>query len=151
MKWIAESGELSGELEGADIDEWTADLGRAAMEDPAEAGRMMALANEALHSFVAKRTMAECYARAVKDGFMLAPLYTVKDIAADKHLGSARLLGRAGRQTLSRTLRQAVRDSPTTGPAGSDAGTGPALVGRHWTSAAASGANTDLVQRRARR
>ncbi|MDE2892807.1 MAG: CoA transferase [Chloroflexota bacterium] len=86
MKWIGESGELSGELEGADIDEWAAALGRAAMEDPAEAGRMMAVANEVLHNFVAKRTMAECYARAVKDGFMLAPLYTVEDIARDKHL-----------------------------------------------------------------
>ena len=86
MKWIAEAGELSGELEGADIDEWAAALGRAAMENPAEAARMMGVANEHLHRFVAKRTMAECYERAVQDGFMLAPLYTVEDIANDKHL-----------------------------------------------------------------
>ncbi len=86
MKWIAESGELTGELEGADIDEWAAALGRAAMEDPAEAGRMLGVANQVLHDFVANRTMAECYERAVNDGFMLAPLYTVEDIANDKHL-----------------------------------------------------------------
>ena len=86
MQWIAEHGGLSGELEGADIDEWADKLGRAAMEEPAEAGRMMVVANRVLHDFVAKRTMAECFERAVKDGFMLAPLYTVEDIAKDKHL-----------------------------------------------------------------
>ena len=122
MKWIAESGELSGELEGADIDEWAADLGRAAVEDPAEAGRMMALANEALHSFVAKRTMAECYARAVKDGFMLAPLYTVEDIAADQHLEArdywVELEGKrypGPFAKLSETPLQLLRPAPTLG------------------------------------
>ncbi len=86
MRWIAECGELMGELADVDIDEWVANLGRAAMEDPAEAGRQIALATENLHHFVAKRTMAECYERAVADGFMMAPLYTVKDVADDKHL-----------------------------------------------------------------
>ena len=88
MKWIEECGELTGELEGADIDEWAASLGKAAMENPAEAGRLMGVANAVLHEFVAKRTMAECYERAVADGFMLAPLYTMEDIANDTHLAA---------------------------------------------------------------
>ena len=86
MKWIAECGELSGELEGADIDQWAAELGRVVMEDPAEMQRMLVVANQQLQQFVASRTMAECYARAVQDGFMLAPLYTMEDIANDTHL-----------------------------------------------------------------
>lgn len=88
MRWIAESDGLSGELVGADIGEWAAELGRCAMEDAAEAARMIGVANENLHHFVAGQTMAECYARAVADGFMLAPLYTVEDIANDKHLAA---------------------------------------------------------------
>ena len=88
MRWIAECGELSGELEGADVDEWAATLGRVVMEDLAEMQRMLIVANQQLQQFVAKRTMAECYARAVQDGFMLAPLYTMQDIADDKHLAA---------------------------------------------------------------
>ena len=88
MRWIAECGELSGELEGADIDEWASELGRVVMEDPAEMQRMLVVANQQLEQFVAKRTMAECYQRAVDDGFMMAPLYTFEDIANDKHLAA---------------------------------------------------------------
>ncbi len=88
LKWIAEEGELIGELEGADIDEWAANVGRLIMEDPAEAGRQVVIATENLHHFVAKRTMAECFARAVADGFMMAPLYTMEDIANDHHLAA---------------------------------------------------------------
>ena len=88
MRWIAESGDLSGELEGADIDEWASELGRVVMEDPAEMQRMLVVANQQLEQFVAKRTMAECYQRAVDDGFMMAPLYTFEDIANDKHLAA---------------------------------------------------------------
>lgn len=88
MRWIAESGELSGELVGADIDEWAAQLGRVVMEDPAEMQRMLVVANQQLEQFVATRTMAECYQRAVDDGFMMAPLYTFEDIANDKHLAA---------------------------------------------------------------
>ena len=88
MRWIAECGELSGELEGADVDEWAATLGRVVMENLAEMQRMLIVANQQLQQFVAKRTMAECYARAVQDGFMLAPLYTMQDIADDKHLAA---------------------------------------------------------------
>ncbi len=147
MKWIAESGELSGELEGADIDEWAAALGRAAMEDPAEAGRMMAVANEVLHNFVAKRTMAECYARAVKDGFMLAPLYTVEDIASDKHLEAREYwVELDGKRypgpfaKLSETPLQLVRPAPTLGQ---DqhllAGAGPAPKRNARTPASSNG------------
>ena len=122
MQWIEECGELSGELEGADIGEWAAALGRAAMEDPAEAGRMIGVANQQLHEFVAKRTMAECYERAVKDGFMLAPLYTVEDIANDQHLKAReywvefdgkRYPGPFAK--LSETPLQLVRPAPTLG------------------------------------
>ena len=86
MSWIAEEGELSGELADIDVDEWSANLGKLAMEDPQEAMRQTALAGELVHDFIAGRTMAELYERAVSDGFMLAPLYTVADIAEDKHL-----------------------------------------------------------------
>ena len=122
MKWIEECGELSGELEGADIDQWAANLGRAAMEDPAEAGRMMVVANQVLHNFVAKRTMAECYQRAVEDGFMLAPLYTFEDIANDAHLAARdywvdiegkRYAGPFAK--LSETPLQLVRPAPALG------------------------------------
>ncbi|MDE2967192.1 MAG: CoA transferase [Chloroflexota bacterium] len=122
LKWIAECGELTGELEGADIDEWAAELGRSAMEDPAKAGRMMVEANVNLHEFVAKRTMAECYARAVKDGFMLAPLYTVEDIAKDKHLEAREYwVELEGKRypgpfaKLSETPLQLIRPAPTLG------------------------------------
>jgi len=86
MHWIAESGELTDALAGVDIDQWIAEMGRNALENPAEAGRQIAVATENMSRFVAKRTMAECYARAVADGFMMAPLYTMEDIANDKHL-----------------------------------------------------------------
>lgn len=88
MRWIAAEGELSGDLAGVDIDEWAAELGRLATEDPAEAMRQSSLATEQMHEFIGKRTMAELYERAVADGFMLAPLYTVEDIAEDKHLAA---------------------------------------------------------------
>ena len=90
LRWIAEEGELSGELAGdladIDVDEWSARLGAIAMEDLPEAMRQIGLANAVIREFIAGRTMAELYARAVSDGFMLAPLYTVEDIANDKHL-----------------------------------------------------------------
>ena len=86
LRWIAEEGELSGEMAGIDVDEWAAEVGRLAMENPQEAGRQSVLAGQQVHEFIAKRTMAELYERAVGDGFMLAPLYTVEDIANDVHL-----------------------------------------------------------------
>ena len=86
LRWIAAEGELSGEMAGLDVDEWAAEVGRLAMEDPQEAGRQSVLAGQQVHEFIAKRTMAELYERAVADGFMLAPLYTVEDIANDVHL-----------------------------------------------------------------
>ena len=88
MRWVAECGELFGELEGADIGEWAEDLGRAAMEDPEEMARQIGIASEHLRRFVAKRTMNELFERAVADGFMMAPLYTAADIAVDPHLAA---------------------------------------------------------------
>lgn len=88
MQWIAECGELSGDLAGVDINEWATRLARLVTEDQTEMLRQITLASENMHQFVAKRTMAECYARAVSDGFMMAPLYTVQDIANDQHLAA---------------------------------------------------------------
>ncbi len=122
LKWIEECGELTGELAGVNIDEWTANLGRIVMQDPAEAGRQVALATQNLHQFVAKRTMAECYERAVADGFMMAPLYTAKDIANDTHLAARgywievegqRYPGAFAK--LSETPLQLTRPAPTLG------------------------------------
>ena len=86
MRWIAEEGELAGELADIDVDEWSAELGRLAQEDLPEAMRQAAVASELVHDFISRRTMDELFERAVADGFMLAPLYTVEDIARDKHL-----------------------------------------------------------------
>ena len=122
MRWIAENDGLTGELEGADIDEWAAELGRVVMEDPPEMQRMLAVANEVLHNFVATQTMAECYRRAVDDGFMMAPLYTFEDIANDKHLAERgywvdidgkRYPGAFAK--LSETPLQLIRPAPTLG------------------------------------
>ncbi len=122
LKWIAEEGELIGGLAGVDIDEWVANVGSLVMEDPAEAGRQVAIATENLHHFVARRTMAECFARAVADGFMMAPLYTMEDIANDQHLAARdfwieldgyRYPGPFAK--LSRTPLQLRRASPTLG------------------------------------
>ncbi len=122
MRWIAENDGLTGELEGADIDEWAAELGRVVMEDPPEMQRMLAVANEVLHNFVATQTMAECYRRAVDDGFMMAPLYTFEDIANDKHLAERgywvdidgkRYPGAFAK--LSETPLQLTRPAPTLG------------------------------------
>ena len=88
MRWIDECGELMGELEGIDVEEWGVKLARLVTEDPAEMARQIGLATENLHHFVAKRTMAECFARAVRDSFMMAPLYTFEDIANDQHLAA---------------------------------------------------------------
>ena len=83
---------------------------------------MLAVANEVLHNFVANRTMAECYARAVEDGFMLAPLYTVEDIARDKHLEAREYwVELDGKRypgpfaKLSETPLQLIRPAPTLG------------------------------------
>ena len=122
MRWIAECGELTGELEGADIDEWAAELGRVVTEDLPEMQRMLAVANVQLHNFVANHTMAECYQRAVDDGFMMAPLYTFEDIANDKHLAERgywvdidgkRYPGAFAK--LSETPLQLTRPAPTLG------------------------------------
>ena len=86
LSWIAAEGELSGELADIDVAEWMAELGRLVMEDPEEGARRTALAADLVHEFIGGRTMAELYEHAVNDGFMLAPLYTVEDIAKDKHL-----------------------------------------------------------------
>ena len=88
LRWIAEEGELSGELADIDVGEWSANLAALAMEDLPEAMRRIGLANGVIHTFIAGHTMTELYARAVSDGFMLAPLYTVADIADDKHLAA---------------------------------------------------------------
>ncbi|MYB21992.1 MAG: CoA transferase [Chloroflexi bacterium] len=88
LKWIEEEGELTGELEGVDIDEWAAKIARLVTEDPAELGRQVLIATENMHQFVAKKTMAECFERAVRDSFMMAPLYTMEDIANDSHLAA---------------------------------------------------------------
>ena len=88
LKWIEEEGELIGELEGANIDEWAANIARLVTEDPAEVGRQVVIATENMHHFVAKKTMAECFERAVRDSFMMAPLYTMEDIANDTHLAA---------------------------------------------------------------
>ena len=122
MRWIAECGELTGELAGADIDEWATELGRVVMENPPEMQRMLGVANEQLHNFVANHTMAECYQRAVDDGFMMAPLYTFEDIANDKHLAERgywvdiegkRYPGAFAK--LSETPLQLTRPAPTLG------------------------------------
>ena len=122
LKWIEEEGELSGELEGADIDEWAANVARLVTEDPAEVGRQVLIASENMHEFVAKRTMGECFARAVRDGFMMAPLYTMADIAADKHLEAREYwVELEGKRypgpfaKLSETPLQLVRPAPTLG------------------------------------
>ena len=86
LRWIGECGELTGEMEGLDADEWAGRVAQLLTEDPAELQRQVLLAQEQLHAFVAKRTMAELYARAVQDDFMMAPLYTYEDIASDVHL-----------------------------------------------------------------
>ena len=86
LRWIGEEGELTGEMEGMDVEEWAAMMTRLVTEDVQELMRQIDIANEQLHAFVAKRTMAELYARAVQDDFMLAPLYTMEEIAADEHL-----------------------------------------------------------------
>ncbi len=88
LKWIEEEGELIGELEGANIDEWAANIARLVTEDPAEVGRQVVIATENMHHFVAKKTMAECFERAVRDSFMMAPLYTMEQIASDTHLAA---------------------------------------------------------------
>ena len=122
LKWIEEEGELTGELEGADIDEWAANIARLVTEDPAEVGRQVVIASENMHRFVAKKTMAECFERAVRDSFMMAPLYTMEDIAKDKHLAARdfwvdidghRYPGPFAK--LSKTPLQLVRPAPTLG------------------------------------
>lgn len=122
LKWIEEEGELIGELEGADIDEWAANVARLVTEDPAELGRQVLIATENLHHFVAKKTMAECFQRAVRDSFMMAPLYTMEDIANDEHLEARdfwvdidghRYPGPFAK--LSETPLQLVRAAPTLG------------------------------------
>ena len=109
LKWIEEEGELSGELEGADIDEWAANVARLVTEDPAEVGRQVLIASENMHEFVAKRTMGECFARAVRDGFMMAPLYTMADIAADKHLAKRASTGSSWRASAIRVRSPSCR------------------------------------------
>ncbi|MCY3568329.1 MAG: CoA transferase [Chloroflexi bacterium] len=122
LKWIEEEGELIGELEGANIDEWAAKIARLVTEDPAEVGRQVLIATENMHHFVAKKTMAECFERAVRDSFMMAPLYTMEDIANDAHLAARdfwveleghRYPGPFAK--LSETPLQLVRPAPTLG------------------------------------
>ncbi len=88
LRWIGECGELTGEMEGMDVDEWAAKMARLVTEDQVEMLRQIDLANHQLHAFVAKRTMSELYERAVQDDFMLAPLYTAEEIANDVHLAA---------------------------------------------------------------
>ena len=88
LEWLAEEGELGGELEGVDLDQWGQELTALAMAGDAEAMRRAGVALEQLEAFIATHTMAELYGQAVTRVFMLAPLYNYEDIANDKHLAA---------------------------------------------------------------
>ena len=149
LKWIEEEGELIGELEGADIDEWAKNVARLVTEDPAEVGRQVLIASDNMHQFVAKRTMAECFSRAVRDGFMMAPLYTMEDIANDQHLAARNYwVDIDGHRYPGRS--PSFPRPPGDGPGGAGAGTGPAFVGGVEQRAEARTAGGGVGQRRTR-
>lgn len=86
LGWIQEEGGLPEDWPEADLDTWAAGMQALALEDLLAAGAAMAPAVEAIDAFCASHTKAELFAQAVARDFMLAPLYTADEVAADPQL-----------------------------------------------------------------
>ncbi|MGD9934980.1 MAG: CaiB/BaiF CoA transferase family protein [Dehalococcoidia bacterium] len=87
LRWMQEVGELNDWPE-PDLVKWAAQRTEAAAEDMEAAALAMKPVAERIGAFIATRPKAELFAEAVKRDIMLAPLYTMAEVANDQQLAA---------------------------------------------------------------
>ena len=85
LEWMQDEGELDDWPE-PDLEKWAAGIATIAAEDVPAATDAMAPAVERVSTHIARHTKAELFAQAVVRDYMLAPLYTMDEVAADPQL-----------------------------------------------------------------
>ena len=88
LGWMQERGDLPDGWPEPDLDAWAAGVQALALEDVEAATASLQPAIELIASYIAKHTKAELYAEAVARDYMLAPLYTADEVAADPQLAA---------------------------------------------------------------
>ncbi len=85
LKWMQEEGALE-DWHAPDLDAWAAGIAEQAMVDPLAAAAQLVPAAERMAPFMLTKTKRELFDVAIERDFMLAPLYTADEIAADPQL-----------------------------------------------------------------
>ena len=88
LGWMQERGDLPDDWPEPDLDAWAAGVQTLALEDVEAATASLQPAIALIASYIAKHTKAELYAEAVARDYMLAPLYTADEVAADPQLAA---------------------------------------------------------------
>ena len=89
LEWMREEGALGDDWPEPDLEQWAARIGAITAAEGAPAGtEAITSAVDLVHAHIAKHTKTELFAQAVTRDFMLAPLYTVDEVAADPHLAT---------------------------------------------------------------
>ena len=87
LEWMQEEGDLDGWPE-PDLQQWAAHIAAIAEADIVAATEAMTPAVDRVAAHIAQHTKAELFAQAVKRDYMLAPLYTIDEVANDPHLAA---------------------------------------------------------------
>ncbi len=87
LQWMQEEGELDDWPE-PDLEKWANESQAATIVDLQEATEAMRPVAERVAKFIKTRKKAELFAQAVKRDIMLAPLYTLEEVANDQQLAA---------------------------------------------------------------
>ncbi len=87
LQWMQEEGELEDWPE-PDLEKWANESQAATIVDLQEATEAMRPVAERVAGFIKTRKKAELFAQAVKRDIMLAPLYTLEEVANDQQLAA---------------------------------------------------------------
>jgi len=88
LGWIQENGDLPEDFPDADLERWAAGVAALAAEDIVAATEALTPAIATVSAYITRFTKAELFAEAVARDYMLAPLYTTDEIAADPQLAA---------------------------------------------------------------
>lgn len=82
-RWLEEEGAIENDLRGINWRAWSLDIAEGRLT-ASQANRLLA----ALKTFLATKTKRELMDRAVRDRLLVAPVYTVQDVAEDPQLAA---------------------------------------------------------------